>query len=108
MGRFDVSANTTTDMRRGYLKSAIAARKERATVKKRINSGELTIADVLGMESKYVKRMYVVDLLSARRGCGKAGALKLMKRLKIGERRRISGLGPNQRKRLLEAVEKGQ
>lgn len=108
MGRFDIAANTTTDMRRDYLKSAMEARKERATVKKRVNSGELTIADVLDMESKYVRRMHVVDLLSARRGCGKAGALKLMKKLKIGERRRISGLGPNQRRKLLEAVEKGQ
>lgn len=108
MGRFDIAANTTTDMRRDYLKSAMEARKERATVKKRVNSGELTIADVLEMESKYVRRMHVVDLLSARRGCGKAGALKLMKRLKIGERRRISGLGPNQRRKLLEAVEKGK
>lgn len=108
MGRFDIAANTTTDMRRDYLKSAMKARKERATVKKRINSGELTIADVLDMDSKYVRRMHVVDLLSARHGHGKAGALKLMKKLKIGERRRISGLGPNQRKKLLEAVEKGQ
>lgn len=105
MGRYDVSTGVTDDMRREYLKNALVARRERATVKKRVNSGEITIADVLAMDSKAVKRMHVVDLLASRRGYGKKGSLKLMKKLKIGERRRISGLGPAQRKKLIEAVE---
>lgn len=96
----------TTEQRRENLRAAMEARSKRATVLKRYGSGEMTLADVLGMADadETIARMRVSTLVKASPGYGFARTQKLMQRLGIAESRRLRGLGTRQRAALLEAL----
>lgn len=98
------SLDVSRDTRLANLERAMAVRKERAAIKKRVGTGELSVADVIDMDSEAASRMRVIDLLASRRGYGKKRSLKLMRKLKISERRRVRGLGMRQREALLKAL----
>lgn len=104
----DISKLIDDEQRRKNIALAMEARKERATVKARVASGEIGVADVLAMDSKAVRRMTVISLLAARKGCSKRGALRLMQSIGISEERRVGGLGSRQRERLLDAIGDGK
>lgn len=108
MARPDISKLTDDEQRRRNLALAMEARKERATVKARVARGEIGIADVLAMDSRAVSRMTVLSLLAARKEYGKRRALKLMQSIGISKGRRVGGLGPRQRERLLDAIGDGK
>jgi hypothetical protein len=78
----------TPDERRAALEKAAVARRIRAEVKEQ----------VLG-------KLKVVSMLESMPNTGKVKARRLMRDLDISESRRLRGLGPNQRRRLLEHFE---
>jgi len=91
--------------RRKALEKAAIARQERAELRRRIKSGELSFADVLADSANpIVARMKVATLLESLPGFGKAKALKIMNELEISESRRVQGLGARQRDVLLERL----
>ncbi len=97
--------NLSEEDRRRALEKAAIARQERAELRRRIKSGELSFADVLADSANpIVARMKVVTLLESLPGFGKAKALKIMSELEISESRRVQGLGARQRDLLLERL----
>lgn len=96
----------TADERAAALRAATQARQLRAEVKRKIKSGEVTIASVIEMgdREKAIAKMRVVELLESQIGVGKVRALTLMDRLNISHTRRIQGLGVHQRNDLLQAI----
>ncbi|MGW6488742.1 integration host factor, actinobacterial type [Streptomyces sp. NPDC055056] len=92
------------EQRQEALAKAAVVRKERAEVKAALKSGETSLETVLSSESQAVRRMPVASLLTSLPGIGKIRAQKLMNDLDIAGNRRISGLGPQQRDRLIERV----
>ncbi|MFD6299522.1 integration host factor, actinobacterial type [Streptomyces sp. NPDC060235] len=92
------------EQRQEALAKAAVVRKERAEVKAALKSGETSLETVLSSESQAVRRMPVASLLASLPGIGKIRAQKLMDDLDIAGNRRISGLGPQQRDRLIERV----
>ncbi|MFD6819190.1 integration host factor, actinobacterial type [Streptomyces sp. NPDC060085] len=92
------------EQRQEALAKAAVVRKERAEVKAALKSGETSLETVLSSESQAVRRMPVASLLASLPGIGKIRAQKLMNDLDIAGNRRISGLGPQQRDRLIEKV----
>lgn len=85
---------------------AVAARRERADIKRKLKGGELELRALLASESNAKDRMLVVELLESLPFIGEIRAKELMERVGISPRRRIAGLGIRQRERLLELVEK--
>lgn len=85
---------------------AVAARQERAEIKRRLKSGALDLRSLLSLESGAKDRMLVVELLESLPFIGEIRATELMERVGISPRRRIAGLGTRQRQKLLELVEK--
>jgi len=75
---------------------AIAARRDRASMKIDIANRTKTIFDAINDPRQGIQRMRVSELLAAVPGVGKRRTFLLMEKLKISEGRRIGGLGPNQ------------
>lgn len=80
------------------------ARRVRAEVKEQLKAERLTLGalfdraesdDILG-------KLKVVSMLESMPNTGKVKARRLMRDLGISDSRRLRGLGPNQRKKLLE------
>ena len=93
----------TAEQRKAALEKAAAARKARAELKKKLKSGEITLAEVLNKtDDPIIGRMKVGNLLESLPGVGKARASKKMADLSISASRRVQGLGSNQRKNLLK------
>ncbi len=94
----------TPEQRAGALVKARAAGAERARVKAGLKSGATTVPDVLdaALESEPLAKMRVSALLQAVPGIGPARAAQVMERLKIDGKRRLGGLGPNQRQALAD------
>ena len=93
----------TDDERRANLGKAMEVRHKRAELKKALKCRKATMADVLNGDDGFVAGMRVLDLIRSMPGYGSARARKLMTRLGIDERRRVGGLGPRQRAKLLDA-----
>jgi len=85
---------------------AVAARQERAEIKRRLKSGDLDLRSLLSLESGAKDRMLVMELLESLPFIGEIRAKEIMERVGISPRRRIAGLGTRQRLKLLELVEK--
>ena len=75
---------------------AIAARRDRASMKIDIANRTKTIFDAINDPRQGIQRMRVSELLAAVPGVGTRRTFLLMEKLKISEGRRIGGLGPNQ------------
>ncbi len=97
----------TPEQRRAALDKAAAARRKRAEVKEQLKSGRLTLAELFtqGDDDEMVGKLKVVSMLESLPGVGKVRARRLMEELDISESRRLRGLGPNQRRKLLEHFE---
>lgn len=95
-----------SDTRRANGMKAVAARRERADIKRRLKEGTLDLRSLLALESEAKDRMLVMEMLESLPFIGEIRAKDLMERIGISSRRRIAGLGGKQRERLLELVEK--
>jgi S13-like H2TH domain len=94
----------TDEQRRAALEKAAEARTKRAEIKALLQTGSLTLADVLAEAeaNDIVAGTKVYPLLVSMPGMGKVKAMRLMEECKIAENRKIRGLGTRQRDCLLE------
>jgi guanylate kinase len=90
----------TLEQRRAALEKAKISRRERAEAKEKIALGEINIFDAINDPRESIRRMKVIELLSAIPGVGKARATLIMERRNIALSRRIGGLGQLQLKAL--------
>jgi len=88
--------------RRKAGEKAVAARRERATIKALVASGELFFFDLFKDERKSIARMKLIDLLESVPGIGKVRAELILDRTKISPSRRIGGVGHRQLELLRE------
>lgn len=84
----------TPEQRAGYQAAALATRAARADLKRKLKSGELTLA------AGTAGQMKVSALLASLPRMGKVTAARVMERVGIAENRRVGGLGERQRKAL--------
>ncbi|MFF8617069.1 integration host factor, actinobacterial type [Streptomyces sp. NPDC015350] len=92
----------TTNDRDEARQKAILARQARSAVRASLKAGTLTLAQVLDRPDGVVGRMPVRQLLTALPGVGPVRAARSMNALGIPEGRRVQGLGPVQRAKLLQ------
>jgi guanylate kinase len=90
----------THEQRIAALEKAKSSRRERAEVKRAIALGEINIFDAINDPRDSIRRMKVIELLSAIPGVGIARATLIMERRNISPSRRIGGLGQLQLKAL--------
>ena len=97
----------TAEERKRALEKAKISRQMRASIKLRIKSGELSIADVieLAKSDEAIAKMRVLEMVESKSGVGKIRAKALLERLEISESRRVQGLGRHQLKGLLKEFE---
>ncbi|RJN31145.1 integration host factor, actinobacterial type [Nesterenkonia natronophila] len=83
---------------------ALAARAERAEVKRGFGAGTLSFAEVLERagSSEAVARLRTIELLEALPGVGRVTATRILEDLGVSTSRRLGGLGVKQRKALTE------
>ena len=95
----------TPEQRQAALEKAAEARRIRSDVKNRLKMGSITLQELLDRadEDQVVAKIKVLAVLESLPGVGKVTARRTMEDLSIAESRRLSGLGPQQRKSLLEA-----
>jgi hypothetical protein len=94
----------TPDERRAALEKAAAARRVRAQVKEELKTSTLTLPELFDRaeSDEVLGKLKVVSMLESMPNTGKVKARRLMRDLDISESRRLRGLGPNQKRRLLE------
>jgi len=94
----------TPDERRAALEKAAAARRVRAHVKEELKTATLTLSELFDRAESddVLGKLKVVSMLESMPNTGKVKARRLMRDLDISESRRLRGLGPNQKRRLLE------
>lgn len=83
---------------------ALAARVERAEVKKGFGAGTLSFEQVLASadSSAAVARLKTIELLESLPGVGRVTATRVLETLHISINRRLGGLGVKQRRALAE------
>ncbi|GAA1213513.1 integration host factor, actinobacterial type [Streptomyces rhizosphaericus] len=84
------------------LQKAAAVRKERAKMLSELKNGTASIKEVLERSDPIAAKTSVRRLLESLPRVGKVRASQLMQDFGIPEGRRIQGLGPRQRARLME------
>lgn len=94
----------TPDQRRAALEKAARARKVRAEIKEDLKADRLSLRELLERadSDEILAKLKVVSMLESMPHTGKVKARRLMRELDISERRRLRGLGPNQRRKLLD------
>ena len=92
------------DQRRAALEKAAEARRRRAAVKEQLKAERLSLAELFQRSERddVLGKLKVVSMLEAMPHTGKVKARRLMKDLDISESRRLRGLGPNQKRKLLD------
>lgn len=95
----------TPEQRQAALEKAAEARRVRSDVKNRLKMGSITLKELIDRadEDQIVAKIKVLAVLESLPGVGKVTARRTMEDLGIAESRRLSGLGPQQRKSLLAA-----
>lgn len=95
----------SAEQRQAALDKAAEARRVRSDVKTRLKEGRITLAELIDRADAdpIVAKIKVLSMLESLPGVGKVTARRAMDELKIAESRRLSGLGPQQRRALLEA-----
>ncbi|OFW66861.1 MAG: integration host factor [Actinobacteria bacterium RBG_16_68_21] len=93
------------EQRAAALEKAGAARRGRAEVRESLRTGGFSLQDVLmRSDEEIIGGMKVKAVLTALPGLGKVKSYRLMERLGIADNRRVRGLGPKQRKALIDAL----
>lgn len=94
----------TPEQRLAALEKAAAARRIRAEIKEQLKDERLTLTQLFERAGRddVLAKLKVVSMLESMPNTGKVKARRLMRDLDISESRRIRGLGPNQRQKLLE------
>lgn len=80
--------------------NAVKARQERAKIKELIKNGEIFFFDLFNDERQSIKRMKMIDLLTAVPGIGKTRAELIIGRAGMSPSRRIGGVGRRQLEQL--------
>ncbi|MEM8923648.1 MAG: integration host factor, actinobacterial type [Actinomycetota bacterium] len=93
------------EQRAAALEKAAEVRRIRSDVKKRLKMGSITLSELLDQADgdEIVAKIKVLAVLESLPGVGKVLARRTMSDIGIAESRSLSGLGPKQRKALLEA-----
>ncbi len=104
MGKYKLPTFTDEERRRNA-KLAMAARRERAELKKSVATGELAFSDALADDR--AQRIPVKALLGSVPGIGPVKSERIMLALRIAPSRRVKGLGVRQREALLAAEANG-
>ncbi|MGI6686105.1 MAG: integration host factor, actinobacterial type [Bacillota bacterium] len=95
----------TMDDRNNALAKAQEMRSKRMELRKKLKSGQIKLEDIFAdLENEVVARMRVKYLLESLPQIGKVTAKKIMEEIGIDESRRIQGLGPRQKKSLLDKL----
>ena len=92
----------TPEQREQALAKAAAARKARSEALAELRHGKITLATILAGEEARLQRAYVRQVLRAIPGVGDVTADKALAEVGIDAKRRVAGLGPNQRAALAE------
>lgn len=94
----------TAQERAAALAKAAEARRVRADVKAQLKAGALPLSEVLDRAGgdEALNKLKVVALLESMPGVGASTARAIMAEFGIAESRRVRGLGPHQRSRLVE------
>lgn len=82
------------------LEKAAKARAERSEAKRALKARELDPLEA--MEMPIMQRLVVSDFFKALPGIGEAKAAKLMVRFGVSPRKRVGGLGRNQREGIID------
>lgn len=95
----------TPEQRQAALEKAAIARKARAEIKARLKMGSISLAEVLELADNdpLIAKTKVLAIIESMPGVGKVTARRKMEEIGIAESRRLAGVGPQQRKGLLEA-----
>ncbi len=94
----------TPEQRAAALVKAAEARRVRADVKARLKMGTVTLNELITQADSdpIVAKIKVLAVLESLPGVGKVTARRKMEEIGIAESRRLSGLGPQQRDKLLK------
>ena len=92
------------DQRRAALEKAADARRQRAAVKEELKAERLSLSELFQRSERddVLGKLKVVSMLESMPHTGKVKARRLMKDLDISESRRLRGLGPNQKRKLID------
>lgn len=95
----------TLDEKRKALKKAQDMRSQRAKIREKLKSGELTLREVLEDSStEVIARMRVSYLLQSLPQVGKVTSDRIMNEIGIHHNRRVQGLGKRQINELLKRL----
>ena len=99
--------NLTPEQRSAALEKAAEARRVRAQVKNKLKYGGGSLAEVIdeGQRVDAIGKMRVSALLESLPGVGKAKSKSIMDEVGIAESRRVRGLGPVQRAKLVALLD---
>ena len=94
----------SSEERRAALLKAANYRKTRAQFKEEVRVGLRSWREALSSDDEAILRMRVKELLEAIPGFGSIRAIAILDRAGISHTRRVKGLGPTQKSRLLEEL----
>lgn len=97
----------SADERSRALEQAKKSRQERADMKKRLQSGEISLREFLRIagENPVLGKMRVIHMIESMPGYGKIRAQNVMEKCEISPTRRVQGLGKHQRDALVKEFE---
>ena len=84
---------------------SVEVRRERATLKRRLKAGEISLADVLNDEGNVAAKIRLCAFLKSCPGVGAAGARTLLRALGLSETKTIRSLGPVQKARIVATLD---
>lgn len=93
------------EARKAALAKAALVRKQRAEIRSQLANGEIVFSDLLErLDDDTVGKMKVLVVLESLPGIGKVKARKILRSKGVHENRRMRGLGPQQRARLIQLL----
>ncbi|MDD2431889.1 MAG: integration host factor, actinobacterial type [Firmicutes bacterium] len=94
----------TPEKRKEALEKAQVMRKERAALRVKMKTGEITLKQALNSTNEVITKMRVSYLLESLPHIGKITAAKIMADIGISANRRVQGLGGRQKEALLQKI----